>query len=316
MTDENQFANAIPAARAMRRARSRWRALAFVALGIAVLAILGRFMLPDDDGGADHIGRIIVDGTIMTDPARLGELEKMMTNDKVKAVIVAINSPGGSTAGGEELFTALEKMNATKPVVATIAELGASAAYMTAVGAQRIFARNLSIVGSIGVYYSHIDAGKLMETIGVDFDKVQTGPLKAEPDIDDPLAGEVRAALQRLVDDSYDWFVDIVAERRGIDRDRVLELADGRILTGRQAKDAALIDAIGGEPEAVEWLKTQWNLDEDIKVVTHYPYPEDTLSRALRLAGSHALSFVGLSGRNANALDGLVSLWQAENIAD
>jgi protease-4 len=203
-----------------------------------------------------------------------------------------------------------------KPVVATIAELGASAAYMTAISANHIFARNLSIVGSIGVYYAHIDAGKLMQTIGIDFDKVQTGPLKAEPDIDEPLTGNVRASLQSLVDDSYQWFVDIVAERRGIDRNRVLELADGRILTGRQAIKAALVDEAGGESEAIDWLDEQWNLDPDLKVITYYPPPEDGLSRLLRIAGGQALGLIGLAGGNAIALDGLVSLWQAENLAE
>ena len=152
-------------------------------------------------------------------------------------MIVAINSPGGTTAGGEELYEALSALRAKKPVVAVISELGASAAYMTAIAADRIFARRLSIVGSIGVLFQHVDAGKLLDTIGVDFDKVQTGPLKAEPDIDEPMVGEVRASLQSLVDDSFPWFVDIVAERRGLTRPETLALADGRILTGRQALD-------------------------------------------------------------------------------
>lgn len=314
MTEQADSAHAIPALRLMRRGRGRWRLIAFLALGVAVLALIGRFALPGSDT-TDHIARIVVNGVINTDPARLDAIARMGTDENVKAVIVAINSPGGTTAGGEELYEALSKLSADKPVVATIAELGASAAYMTAIGANRIFARRLSIVGSIGVYYSHVNAGKLMQTIGVDFDKVQTGPLKAEPDIDDPMVGVVRQSLQELVDNSFEWFVDIVAERRAIDRNRVLELADGRIMTGRQAIEAALVDEVGGEPESIAWLEGQWNLDPDLEVITHYPPPESELSRLLRLAGSQALSLVGLHGGNANALDGLVSLWQAEDIA-
>lgn len=315
MTDQSEISHFVPANRQLRKERSRWRLIAFVALAIAVLALLGRFALPNA-GSTDHIARLVVNGTIATDPARLQEIERMAKDDRVKAVIVAINSPGGTTAGGEELYQALSKVRELKPVVATIAELGASAAYMTAISANHIFARNLSIVGSIGVYYAHIDAGKLMQTIGVDFDKVQTGPMKAEPDIDDPMVGEVRQSLQDLVDDSYQWFVDIVAERRGIERNRVLELADGHIMTGRQAVKTALIDDVGGEPEAVDWLATQWNLDPDLKVITHYPPPEDSLTRLLRFAGGQALGLVGLAGGNTNALDGLVSLWQAENLTE
>ncbi|MBU1174210.1 MAG: signal peptide peptidase SppA [Alphaproteobacteria bacterium] len=315
MTDDPDFAHAVPAARVLRRARGRWRLVAFVALAVAVLALAGRFALPGS-GNSDHVARIVIDGVIATDPGRLDAIEAMIEDDAVKAVIVAINSPGGTTAGGEELYDALSRLREVKPVVATIAELGASAAYMTAISANRIFTRRLSIVGSIGVYYSHVDAGKLLDTIGVDFDKVQTGPLKAEPDLDDPMTGAVRQSLQRLVDDSYEWFVDIVAERRGIERDTVLELADGRILTGRQAVAAALADAFGGEREAIVWLEQQWNIGEGLPVFTHYPPAEDGLAQLLRYAGGQALSLVGLGGGSTNALDGLVSLWQAENLVD
>ena len=148
-------------------------------------------------------------------------------------MIVAINSPGGTTAGGEELYEALGQLRAAKPTVAVIKELGASAAYMTAIATDRIFARRLSIVGSIGVLYQHVNAGKLLETIGVDLDKVASGPLKAEPDFDEPMEGAPRASIAALVDDSFQWFVDIVAERRGLDRAAALALADGRIVTGR-----------------------------------------------------------------------------------
>src|SRR3546814_10020313 len=119
-----------------------------------------------------------------------------------------MKSPGGTTAGGEELYEARGALRASKPVVSVIHELGASAAYMTAIATDRIFARRLSIVGSIGVLYQHVNAGKLLDTIGIDFDKVATGPLKAEPDFDEPMTPQVRASLQALVGDSFDWFVE------------------------------------------------------------------------------------------------------------
>ncbi len=315
MTEQTERAHTIPATRALRRGRFRWRVATFLVFALLILALVGRFALPGG-GETDHIARLVVNGTIATDPARLEAITRMAEDDNVKAVIVAINSPGGTTAGGEELYEALTKLRERKPVVVTIAELGASAAYMTAVAGNRIFARNLSIVGSIGVYYAHVDAGKLMRNIGVDFQKVQTGPLKAEPDIDDPLAGEVRQSLQGLVNDSYQWFVDVVAARRGIHRNDVLSLADGRILTGRQAIAAGLVDEAGGEAEAIAWLDDQFKVDPDLKVVTHYPFPENELKQLLRLTGSSALSMIGLGNTGTMALDGLVSLWQAENLAD
>lgn len=302
-------AHLIPATSRLRRSRTIWRVLFFLALAVAVLAIAGRFAMEEGTVG-DRIARIDVAGTILTDPARLEAIERVAEDALVKAVIVAINSPGGTTAGGEELYEALGRLRAEKPVAAVINELGASAAYMTAIATDRIFARRLSIVGSIGVLYQHVDAGKLLATIGVDLDKVQTGPLKAEPDFDEPLTGNVRASLQALVDDSFEWFVDIVAERRGLERPEVETLADGRIVTGRQAVDFRLIDAIGGEAEAIEWLEAERDIAADLPVVTYYPLPDDDwFSLSNWIEGAVRGAF-GETGR-AIALDGLVSLWQA-----
>ncbi len=303
-------AHLIPATSKLRRSRTVWRVLFFLALAIAVIAIAGRFALENGAVG-DRIARISITGTIVTDPARMAVFKELAEDAQVKAVIVSINSPGGTTAGGEELYEALTALRAEKPVVAVISELGASAAYMTAIASDRIFARRLSIVGSIGVLYQHVDAGKLLQTIGVDFDKVQTGPLKAEPDFDEPMSGEVRASLQALVDDSYEWFVDVVAERRGIARPQVLILADGRIVTGRQGLDSKLIDAIGGEPEAIAWLESDKSIAADLPVLNYYPPPDNNWFNPSRWLGDAARSSLGLGSSGAITLDGLVSLWQA-----
>src|SRR5690606_37552864 len=236
----------------LRRSRRLWRVLFFLALAVAALAVAGRFVL-DNGATGQRIARINVDGTIATDPARLQVLRELADDPLVEAVLVSINSPGGTTAGGEELFEALGVLRAEKPVVAVIHELGASAAYMTAIGSDHIFARRLSIVGSIGVLYQHVNAGKLLDTTGIDLymaaigvdpifgrrvcvvgsiavlyqpvtpgklpdrngfelDKVATGPLKAEPDLDEPITPLVGESLQSFVADSDDWFVDIVVE--------------------------------------------------------------------------------------------------------
>ncbi|WP_421761373.1 signal peptide peptidase SppA [Devosia sp.] len=310
MTDQSgDPAHLIPANARLRRQRSLWRVLFFVALAVVVLVALGRYAATNTP--TDYIARVSINGVITTDPARLKILEDLAADDHVKAVIVAINSPGGTTAGGEELYEALSALRAKKPVAAVISELGASAAYMTAIAADRIFARRLSIVGSIGVLFQHVDAGKLLDTIGVNFDKVQTGPLKAEPDINDPLVGEVRASLQSLVDDSFAWFVDIVAERRNLTRPDTLALSDGRILTGRQALTDKLIDAIGGESEAIAWLETDKAIGKALPISSVFPLPSDGWFGMSRWLGQGARQALGLDGTGAMSLDGLVSLWQA-----
>jgi protease-4 len=303
-------AHLIPATSKLRRSRTLWRVLFFLALVVAVAALAGRFALERGTVG-ERIARVTIGGTITTDAARQKMFEDIAEDDTVKAVIVSINSPGGTTAGGEELYEALGKLREKKPVVAVISELGASAAYMTAIASDRIFARRLSIVGSIGVLFQHVNAGKLLETIGVDLDKVQTGPLKAEPDIDEPMVGEVRQSLQALVDDSFAWFVDIVAERRALPRPQVLTLADGRIVTGRQAVDLKLIDAIGGEAEAIAWLESDRQVAADLAVVNYYPPGDDSLFNLPKWLGEAGRSALGLGMQGPIALDGLVSLWQA-----
>lgn len=296
--------------RHLRRSRRNWRYIAFAAIAIAIVAILGKalggFSEPVSE---EHIARVVVDGTIASDPERRYVLNELANDEKVKAVIVQINSPGGTTAGGEELYEGLAALRAQKPVAAVINEVGASAAYMTAISSDRVFARRLSIVGSIGVLYMHLDASKLFETIGIDYDKVATGPLKAEPDLDEAMTPMVRQSLQELVDDSYDWFVDIVAERRELARTDVLKIADGRILTGRQALDLKLIDAIGGEPEVLDWLQESHEI-ADLDVRTYYPLPESDFDRLRDILGSSLQEMLSDGLNRVTALDGLVSVWQ------
>jgi len=301
-------AHAVIAAQTYRKSRGLWRVLAFIALAIAVIVSLGRFALPAGPAG-DHVARLVIDGTIATDRARLQAIEDLAKDESVKAVIVAINSPGGTTAGGEELYEALGQLRLAKPTVAVIGELGASAAYMTAIATDRIFARRLSIVGSIGVLYQHVNAGKLLETIGVDLDKVASGPLKAEPDFDEPMEGAPRVSIAALVDDSFQWFVDVVAERRDLSRPAVLALADGRIVTGRVGVEAGLIDAIGGELEAIAWLETDRDLPADLPIRTVWPEPEQGFDLLGTFLNGQARAALGLPD-GPITLDGLVSLWQ------
>ncbi len=297
------------AAERFRRSRGLWRVIALIAGIIAILALAGRFVLPAQTGG-DRVARITLSGTITTDAARSAMIEGLIEDEAIKAVIVAINSPGGTTAGGEELFEDIRRLAEAKPTVSVIGELGASAAYMTAIATDHIFARRLSIVGSIGVLFQHVNAGKLLDTIGIDLDKVASGPLKAEPDFDEPLEGAVRASISELVEDSFAWFVDIVAERRSLSRPAVLALADGRIVTGRSGVESGLIDAIGGEFEARQWLETTHEIGADLPIVQVWPVPRDQFSWLGDMLGGTARSLLGISGEGPVVLDGLVSLWQ------
>ncbi len=300
-----------PVVRALRRSRSRWRTFAFLAIAIAVLAVGLRIGQDRFNADTDYVALVAIDGVITTNSARLDILQQLETDERAKAVILRINSPGGTTAGGEELYEAISALREHKPVVAVINELGASAAYMTAIAADRIIARRLSIVGSIGVLFNHVNAGGLLRTVGIDLEKVASGPLKAEPDTDEAMTPEVRASLQSLVDDSFNWFVDVVTERRKLSRERTLELADGRIVNGRVALQDGLIDAFGGQREAIDWLEKEREVATDLPVWQVYPQPLSFEERFVRILGQQAGSLLGLSGLagKGETLDGLVSLW-------
>lgn len=311
MSEDSRFdgAHALLAADKYRRSRGLWRLVAFLAFGALILALVGRFAF---GGGPspDRIARIVIDGTITTDPARVRAINDLAEDDAVKAVIVALNSPGGTSAGGEEIYEVLSSLRTQKPVVAVVNEMAASGGYMAAIGTERIFVRRMSIVGSIGVYYQHVNLGGLLDNIGIDLDLVASGPLKGQPELDEPMPDHVREAMEDLVLSSYDWFVDIVAERRGLDRATTLRLADGRVFSGSDALGSGLVDAVGGQQEAVAWLEAEREIASDLPVVTAYPRDDDGLGwfgRWVGAAGAHAL---GIDPGRALPLDGLVSLWQ------
>lgn len=302
--------DALMARHELRASRRRWRVAAIVALAAIVVAGSWqagvRLNRPEN---RPHIARVGITGTIYPDRARLEVIERLAEDENVHAVLIAIESPGGATAGGEELFAGIRRLDEAKPVVAVISQLGASAAYMSAIASERIFARRLSLVGSIGVIYTHLNASALLDTIGVELDRVTTGPLKGQPDFDEPMPPAVRQSLQTMVDDAFDWFVSIVAERRELPRSEVLGLADGRVLTGQMALEAGLIDAIGGEAEAIEWLETERGIDLDLPVLTHYPRPPDAFAQLRRAIAGGAAEALGIDASGIAPLDGLVSVW-------
>ena len=178
------------------------------------------------------------------------------------AVLVAIDSPGGTwRAAGDA--RRLMRIAARKPVVAVMDATAASAGY-GGLPAQRIFARDATVTGSIGVLLQSFEVSSLMERLGVRPEVIASGPLKDQPSPFRPLTEEGRAALNRVIGDLYAQFVAMVAQARHMEPDRVRELADGRVLTGRQALAAGLVDAIGGEREARAWLATERQVPESL----------------------------------------------------
>lgn len=311
--------------RRLRRKLSFWRFLGIVAL---VGAIAGSFaLIVGRDGipgfAPDQIARMNISGFISNDRRRDELIDKLAKTDSVKAVIVSIDSTGGVTAGGEALYEGLRRLAEAKPTVATVGMVGASAAYMAAIATDHIVARRTSITGSIGVLFQYPEISELMDTLGVQVEEIKSAPLKAAPSPFRPASPVVREVITGVVRDTFEWFVDIVADRRSLSRDDALELADGRIFTGRQALSSGLIDEIGGEKEAIAWLASERNIDADLPVRDWKPQEPSSgffsYSDALVLWLSYKLGIPADVLRAGGIerllpqrlqLDGLISVWQ------
>ena len=282
--------------RKIRRKLTFWRVLAAL-LAIAAIAVAGVAVSP---GGrstfitSGSIARINIEGLIRSDQERVEALERL-ENSRAAAVIVHINSPGGTTAGSEQLYGSLIRLKAKKPLVVVVEGLAASGGYITAIAADHIVAQQSSLVGSIGVLFQYPNFTDLLKTVGVKVEEVKSSPLKAAPNGFEPTSQEARDALDALVKDSYAWFKGLVKERRGMDDAQLERVADGRVFTGRQAVELKLIDELGDEKTAVAWLVEQKNVKKDLPVRDFKLGPRFGDLTFLRTATSVVLDALGLS---------------------
>ncbi len=308
--------------RRMRRKLTFWRvltvAVAIVAIGtVAVLSTRG----VTGTGVAGAIARVKISGLIRGNQDRVEALERL-GRSRARAVIVHIDSPGGTTAGSEQLHDALIALKDKKPVVVVIDGLAASGGYMAAVAADHIVAQSASLVGSIGVLFQYPNVADLLKTIGVKVEEVKSSPLKAAPNGYEPTSPEARAAIAAIVMDSYDWFKGLVKQGRKLDDETLVRVSDGRVFTGRQALELKLIDEIGNEKTAIAWLAKEKGVDANSPVRDYRLAPRLGDLPFLHVAAVGLLDVVGLtsiarrieqSGMLLSVerlnLDGLLSLW-------
>jgi protease-4 len=297
--------------RRLKRSLTWWR-IAAVLLAIGAIAAL--VWTPGLKSFENHIARIRIDGLITGDQPTLDLLKQVSESNKVKGVILRIDSPGGTTAGSEAVYEAVRKINeAGKPVVAVMDTVAASGGYITAISADHIVARGNTITGSIGVIFSFPEISKLLDTIGIRMEELKSGDLKAEPSPYKPVSDKARAVSMEMVKDGYDWFTGLVSQRRGIAIEQVRVLADGRVYTGRQAIAVKLIDQLGGEETAVTWLQVEKKLDSKLEIVDWAPKAATDPTGLGFAAADGVLKALGLEGLRSAAerakLDGLLVLW-------
>lgn len=309
--------------RRLRRKLGYWRILAFVAIGLAGLAAFARF----SEGGpgvagkrSPHIARLSLRGVIIGDKATL-DLIKSIGESHASAVLVNIDSPGGTTTGSEKLHDELRRLAEKKPMVAVVGTIAASGAYIAAMAADEIVASGNSLVGSIGVLFQFPNVSRLLDTVGVKVEEVKSSPLKASPNGLEPTSDAAREAIASLVADSYDWFKGLVKARRKLDDEELAKVADGRVFTGRQGLALKLVDKLGGEREAIEWLETSKGVAKKLPI---RDWKEKNTFEKLGLVDSlasfaRALGLVALADALERAgavaqqglLDGMVAIWHA-----
>jgi protease-4 len=309
--------------RRLRRKLTFWRVVAFIL--VAGVIVGGAFAYSGRGGGfisvpGAYIARIKIQGIIRGDSERTEALNRL-AKSSARAVVVHIDSPGGTTSGSEQLHDALRKVAEAKPLVVVVDGLAASGGYMAAISGDHIVAQSSSLVGSIGVIFQYPNVGDLLKTIGVKVEEVKSSPRKPAPNGYEPTSPEARAALESIVRDSYAWFKDMVSKRRNLTGASLDQVSDGRVFTGRQAVDLKLIDELGDEQTAIAWLAKEknidaktpvrdWKLNDGLGSLSFLHLGAIAAADALGLKPLARILEVGtvqaLDGLN---LDGLLALW-------
>ncbi len=311
--------------RRMRRKLTFWRVFAILIAICAVVAagaalrVPGTSVLTGQPGAA--IARVTLTGLIRSDQQRVEALERL-GKSRAQAVIVHINSPGGTTSGSEQLHDSLMRLKEQKPTVVVVDGLAASGAYIAALGADYIVALETSLVGSIGVLFQYPNVADLLKTLGIKVEEVKSTPLKASPNGFEPTSPEARAAIEAIVLDSYAWFRGLVKARRQLDDAGIERVADGRVFTGRQAVALKLVDQLGDEKTALAWLAKEKNIDPSTPVrdfrlrdrLSDLPFLHTAAVAVLDAAGLGAFArrieeWGALQAVERLSLDGLLALW-------
>ncbi len=244
----------------LKNSVNKWKFIALILLLIALFTIF--YHKGDGVSGikSDYIASIDITGMLVQNKETIKSLNKIANDNNIKAVLVNINSSGGTGVGGESLYREFRKIAEKKPIVASIGEIGASAAYMAAIGTDRIYAYDISLVGSIGVIIMNIEVGEFAKKHGINLELIKSSPLKGIPNYFEKLNGQQKEYVQNLVNESNKYFIGLVKKRRNLSEDDLKKVSDGRIFTGSQANILKLIDQIGDGADAVKWLKSKENL--------------------------------------------------------
>lgn len=239
------------------------------AMGLGGLILINLFFPDLDLSSEDRIALIRVEGVILDSQTTIGELKRFSENPSVKAIVIRIDSPGGGVVPSQEIYDAVKRIRSknNKAVIASMGSVAASGGYYIAAATDRIVANPGTLTGSIGVIMETANVEGLLQKIGVEGVIIKSGKYK---DVGSPIrkmSADERSLLQAVMDDVHKQFIEAVAEGRSLELRAAQALADGRIFTGRQAKEAKLVDELGDLEDAIQLAAEVVGIEGEPKVV-------------------------------------------------
>ena len=245
---------------AKKRARRNGFLFALFLIALALITVIILNSVFEYDKKVPHIARIKIEGPIFDDFGLNRLIYKLASDQNVKAVIVHINSPGGSVVGAESTFVALSQLSEEKPSAAVLGETATSGGYLIAVATDQIISRSNTLTGSIGVVLQYPDLSKLLKNIGIDIKTLRSSDLKASINYFEKPTTKAIEEHEQVIYETFLWFKKLVAQKRKLTDINLEKVSQGGIFTGRKAKELGLVDLIGGEREAVKYLEEKINI--------------------------------------------------------
>ena len=215
----------------------------------------------------NYIAKVSIENIIYTDDDFLILLDDLKNDKNVKAVLVDLNSPGGTIVGSQTIYNKLKSLGENVPIAVSMKEVAASGGYLISLAADRIFCYKGTITGSVGVILQTVNLNNLLEKIGLEPLIVKSGSMKSVPNPFEKVDEEKKKKIISLVDNMAKQFLNLVIQSRNLSKKEIDLISDGSVFTGAQAKEINLVDEIGDEQDAITWLKKKADLDEKTKVL-------------------------------------------------
>lgn len=251
------------ALRSLKSKVTTWRILTISLLFLLIVLFIKKDTITKHSG--NWIARVKIEGIITENDYRNSLMRTLRDNKNCSAVIIHVNSPGGSVVGSEIVYNDIKYIAKNKPVIISMGTIAASGGYLLSLASNRIFAYEGTLTGSIGVILNSMEFTNLFDKIGIKPLVVKKPELKAVPSPFEKITPKGLSSLEDVISDTYNYFLSLIEENRHIPRQQLLQIADGRVYTARQALELNLIDQIGDEHDILEWLKKNHQIDQPVQ---------------------------------------------------